>query len=272
MLTPEQNQANIRKCAEIAQGRIRRHRRLVRIAYFDEAGVAKEKQEPFLVVGGVLIHGDSEWQPIEICFNAILATIPSEIRDGFCFHAMHLHGDHPKFKGLLGPKQRFDLLSNVVETIKLFKLPISYGAVRREKIWEQLPTLKSEERTHFAHQLAFVSCALGFQGWFSRGPFDEVAICVVEKNDAKNRQLHLKQNFAKLRTEGWINVPFGVLFNFVDALHFARSSESIGLQLADTVAFLVKRHLMGKEDTEALYQELHPLLVCDPDQAMWPTI
>ncbi len=272
MLTLPEKYASIQRDAELSRKGVRRWRRLVRIAYFDEAGVAKEKQEPFLVVGGILIHGDTEWQPIEMCFNAILESgIPPEIREGFCFHAMHLHGNHRSFKGLLSPEQRFALLRDLVTTIKMFKLPISYGAVIRAKLIEKLPNCSSEQRTHLAHQVAFSSCALGFQGWFNRGSFsDEVAICVVGKNDAKNRQLHLKQNFAKFRTEGWIDVPFGILFNFVDALHFATPSESIGLQLADTVAFLIKRHLMGKEDTEELYQELHPLLVCDPLDALWP--
>lgn len=272
MLTLPEKYASIQRDAELSRKGVRRWRRLVRIAYFDEAGVAKEKQEPFLVVGGILIHGDTEWQPIEMCFNAILESgIPPEIREGFCFHAMHLHGNHRSFKGLLSPEQRFALLRDLVTTIKMFKLPISYGAVTREKLRESLPGWKSEHRTHLAHQMAFTLCAMGFQGWFNRGPFsDEVAICVADKNDAKNRQLHLKQDFAKLRNEGVPEAPFGVYYNFVDALHFAALSESIGLQLADTIAFLIKRHLMGKEDTEELYQELHPLLVCEPDSALWP--
>ena len=98
MLTLPQNVDKI-----TANGRpVRRWRRLVRIAYFDEAGTAKEKQEPYLVVGGVLIHGDQEWQPIEFACDMIVETlVPPELRAGFVFHAMHLHGGHEKYGGLL---------------------------------------------------------------------------------------------------------------------------------------------------------------------------
>jgi hypothetical protein len=244
----------------------------VRIAYFDEAGVSHERQEPFLVVGGVLIHGDVEWNPIEIALGAIKeARVPPELKDGFVFHAMHLHGDHKSYKKLISPEQRFAILGDLVRTIAMFKLPLSYGAVTRAKLGEQLANFKSEDRTHLGHQIAFTLCAMGFQGWFNRGPFsDEVAIAVADKNDAKNRQLHLKQNYATLRQFDHPLAPFAVYYNFVDALHFAALSESMGLQLADSVAFIIKRHLMKKDDTEELYKQLEPLFICEPESALWP--
>jgi Protein of unknown function (DUF3800) len=244
----------------------------VRIAYFDEAGTANELQEPFLVVGGVLIHGDTEWHPIEVASNEIIASmVPPELRQGFFFRATRLHGDHKSYKGVLSSEQRLELLRQLVNLIAQFKLPISYGAITRAKLHEALPSSKSSTRTHIGHQIAFSLCAFGFQGWFSRGPFgDEVVICVADKNDVANRQLHLKQTFAAQRAQGLPDLPMVLLMNFVDALHFASSSESIGLQLADVAAFVIKRHLMGKEDTDKLYKTLEPLLVCDPESALWP--
>ena len=53
----------------------------MRIAYFDEAGTAKESQEPYLVVGGLLIHGDQEWQLIEVARKQIIDTfVPPSLR------------------------------------------------------------------------------------------------------------------------------------------------------------------------------------------------
>jgi hypothetical protein len=63
----------------------------MRIAYFDEAGVAHEAQEPYLVVGGVLIHGDQQWQPVEYRAKKIIEThVPEKFGSDFAFHAMHL--------------------------------------------------------------------------------------------------------------------------------------------------------------------------------------
>ncbi len=244
----------------------------MRIAYFDEAGTSKEAQEPYLVVGGALIHGDREWQPIEFACDMIIETlVPPELRDGFVFHAMHLHGGHGNYKGLLSSEGRLRILRALIELIDRFKLPISYGAISRRKILELWPKSKSLDRVHLAHQAAFDLCLTGFQLWFNRGPFgDEVAICVAAKNDAKNRQLHLKQIYQSERMQGLPGQPFTMLFNFVDALHFAAPSESFGLQLADIATFIIKRHLMRKDDTEEFYEILKPLLVCDPVSALWP--
>ncbi|MGO9602794.1 MAG: DUF3800 domain-containing protein [Candidatus Binataceae bacterium] len=247
----------------------------MRIAYFDEAGTAKEKQEPYLVVGGVMIHGDTQWRDIEIALKLIAeAIVPAQIREGFVFRGMHLHGDHKRYKGLLSKDARFQILRELTGLMGRLELPISYGAVDRREIAKRRPDLKVEERTHIAHQIAFNLCVTGFQGGFNRGMYgqgDEVAVCVADKNDAKNRQLHLKQNFSVLRTKGLPQAPLIMLFNFVDALHFASLEESIGLQLADVAAFVIKRHLMGKEDTEEFYKPLEPnLAVYDPASALWP--
>ena len=38
---------------------------LVRLIYLDEAGISNPAHEPFLVVAGILIHGDKQWKLIE---------------------------------------------------------------------------------------------------------------------------------------------------------------------------------------------------------------
>jgi len=37
---------------------------LVRMIYFDAAGLSNPKHEPYIVVAGVIIHGDRQWKPI----------------------------------------------------------------------------------------------------------------------------------------------------------------------------------------------------------------
>ena len=81
-------------------------------------------------------------------------------------------------------------------------------------------------------------------------------------------KLTLKQDYAAQRRYPLPNNPLIMLFNFVDALHFAASEESIGLQLADSAAFIIKRHLMGKSNTEDLYKMIECRLVCELDSAL----
>jgi Protein of unknown function (DUF3800) len=145
-------------------------------------------------------------------------------------------------------------------------LPISYGAVNRTVFTKYLPKEKPKARTTYAHQIAFSLCTMGLQGWFNREHGDEVAICVADQNDAM--KLTLKQDYTAQRRYPLPNNPLIMLFNFVDALHFAASEESIGLQLADSAAFIIKRHLMGKSNTEDLYKMIECRLVCELDSAL----
>ena len=95
-------------------------------------------------------------------------------------------------------------------------------------------------------------------------------MAVAEKTDLKNMQLFLKQQFAFQRRLKQPDFMFLILFNFIDALHFAARNESVGLQLADSVAFVIKRHLMAKADSEEFYKLIEPCLVCKPESALWP--
>ena len=119
---------------------------------------------------------------------------------------------------------------------------------RVPKISDSNPILHIKSRLVYVHSDSKVG--------LTEKPFgDEVVICVPVYNDVANRQLHLKQTFAAQRAQGLPDLPMVLLMNFVDALHFASSSESIGLQLADVAAFVIKRHsLMRKGQTDKLYK------------------
>jgi len=213
----------------------------MRIAYFDEAGTASEEQEPFAVVSGIAIHGDTQWHAIETDLKTIITSqVPEELWSTFYFHATHLFSDHKSFRTLLSAQRRFQILREAAGIIAKYKLPVSFGAVNRKDFAEKLKDRTPADRIGLAHQFAFGLSVTGLQGWFNRNAADEVAICVADRNDKV--QMSLKQLFAMMRT-----IPLGhpvvSLFNFVDALHFAASEESIGLQLADIAAFFIKRHL-----------------------------
>jgi hypothetical protein len=115
-----------------------------------------------------------------------------------------------------------------------------------------------------AHQYAFALSITGFQVWFNREALNEVAICVADRNDKIH--ISLKQLFVIFRQMGL--GPIVSLPNFIDALHFAASEESIGLQLADCASFLIKRHLMDRPNSEEFYEIIEPCLCVDSESAL----
>jgi hypothetical protein len=77
--------------------------------------------------------------------------------------------------------------------------------------------------------------------------------------------------FDRLRRFAPEQLPLGLqLYNFVDALHFADSRETFGLQLADCAAFLIKRHLMERSDSEVFYKIIEPHIFCEQASAVCP--
>ena len=231
--------------------------------------MASEGQEPIAVTAGVLIHGDLQWGIVDGNASAIILNhVPKELWGSFYFHADHLFHDNKRFEGLLSPTTRFQILRELAGLIDRYELPVSYAAVTRGFVAEKLPHAKPAARMRLAQQFSFASCAIGFQGWFNRTPGvgDEVAICVADRKE--KLEPSLKRLYQLLRMEGLGGSPFLTLNNFIDALHFAASEESIGLQIADCAAFLIKRHLMGKKNTEEFYKIIEHRLCVDPDSAM----
>jgi Protein of unknown function (DUF3800) len=48
------------------------------------------------------------------------------------------------------------------------------------------------------------------------------------------------------------------LSNLIDDMYFGDSADSVGIQAVDMCAFLIRRHLAGKEDSEWLYKIIEP--------------
>jgi len=265
MLTPSSIKLN--NTSKIGpNGTVQRWRRLVRIVYFDEAGTSSNVQEPYLVVAGIIVHGDTQWLPIETYQRQIIDTlVPQELRAGFHFHAERLFSDHKEFKGLLSRETRFAIIREVLGIMAIHKLPVAYGAVTKDAVLGSLRIRKAKQS--FAHELAFLVCVKNVQCWFRDEAPSEVGMGVAATVDT---YLSLKRTFSSFRRP---NVPTNadfVLHNLVDALHFTEAKESIGLQLADAAAFVIKRHLMGKANTDAFYEIIKPLLTCKPESALWP--
>ena len=105
--------------------------RLVRFAYLDEAGVSNPKQEPILVVAGVLVHADTKWKPLERRLRSLAQEcVPAEHLADFRFHAkdlFHGSGFFPRDKWSM--EDRFRVLEELATLPAEFDLPVVYGAV-----------------------------------------------------------------------------------------------------------------------------------------------
>lgn len=243
---------------------------IVRMAYLDEAGLSNPHHEPFVVVAGPLVNADKQWLALERHLEALADRYaPPDKRAGFSFHATDLFSGGGAFPRERYPKEdRWKILDELVATIRLFKLPIAAGWVERENLAAAYPTHNAVELTTGAQAVAFAICTHAIDLYMRQGDGiepDEVASLVVENNnDARKliKDVHKfnrnPKNAAALTGMGFQKL---VLTKIIGTPHFEEKGDSSPLQLADVCAFVVKRHLMRKPESDRFYLPLEPGMI-----------
>lgn len=252
--------------------------RMTRFVYLDEAGISNPEQEPWVVVAGIIVHADDQWRALEkYLADLIEDVVPPDRRDGFYFHASDIwsgskKGHFPKdeFSG----DYRWKILEELCSIPQQFQMQIICGFVdRRRRIFGNVRDITPSGETIAEQTSAYFVCALQAEKFMreAAGP-DEVALLIAERADAAKpiKNLH-----------NWLRDPKGVgawqaaepddtwraympVERIVETAHFADKQDSLPLQLADTCAFFIKRHLMGRQNSEALYQKLAPNIMMRP--------
>lgn len=238
--------------------------KLVRIAYVDEAGVGREDHEPYLVVAGVLIHGDTECKPLE----KELLAIKSAEHDGkrlpsdFILHATELFSGGKTLSRDEWPKEvRWQILDKVLELPAKYNLPIAYGHVRKSDFFQDAAKSESKkvrrERLMAAHAVAFTVCAAVVDQTLRVNWPDEIVSIVAEDN--ANSRVLIKDVMRRYQEPDAIKslgLPENDFFPFThihDPVHFSEKRGASLLQLADACCFAIKRRLMRTTECDRFF-------------------
>lgn len=234
----------------------------MRMAYLDEAGISNPKHEPFVVVAGVLVNADTQWQAVE-SYLADLADeyAPPEHRQNFHFHATELFSG-----GKIFPRDKYDkehrwkILDEILKIPKKFKLPIAPGWVNRAKLSAKYLDEDSRQLTLRAQTVAFAVASYAVDFYMQNGKDvanGEVASLVVENNYEVREQLKNFHKFNRnprnaemLRTQGYGMMAYK---RIIGTPHFEEKGDSSALQIADACAFAIKRHLMKTPESARFY-------------------
>jgi hypothetical protein len=225
------------------------------LIYLDEAGNTGSRlddpDQPIHVVGAIII-ADKDWLAIEEVFNGLVARlIPKKLeRRGFEFHAADLFFGHGFFEAWSND-DRNGLVNEVLDIVTGNKLPIIYGAVNKPEFQ------KKYRRPSAPHDVAFLFAAERVERWFKKEAGDAVGMFIADETKAdKDMKASLPQ-YREL-------ISFGGrgdrLEHIIETIHFAASTETYGIQLADLVSYLIKRKLMGKANTMRFYERIEPLI------------
>jgi hypothetical protein len=235
----------------------------------DEAGLSNPKQEPFLVVAGVIVNADKNLIAVERYLDKLAARyIPAEMLDGFVFHATELfNGGGKVFKR---EDKRFPLVTRleiadaVAAIPKKFNLYVTIGHVERAGFPilddARIKAMSPKDKTIAAHVTAFTIRSMHVEHWMRKYASDEVCLLIVEDNQQartliKETQLYHPDGRIISTLDEKARVHFPLRKIKEDPLFQNKRKSSI-LILADFFAYVFKRKLMN----DARYQRfVNPL-------------
>jgi len=251
--------------------------KLVRIAYLDEAGISNPAHEPYLVVAGIILHADEHWRPIEEHMRAIgQRYLPDQPKP--LFHAKDIFHGIGAFDRQKWPRERrWELLLELCEIPKKFEIPVVFSWHHRERhrqeILKTTPNATVEHTHLVTHADVFVKAAMAIEGWMRLGPNRSESVMIIAEDTPKVKQ-GIKAIHAgytdRFKTVGLENMKLFHSNHIVDTVHFAGKRDSMPLQIADACAFMIKRHLMEKEDSVNFFAAMRPQIVYqDSADVLW---
>lgn len=237
----------------------------MRLVYLDEAGISNPAQESHLVVAGVMVSPDRQWNNLENYFRELHISIFPENADeigSFIFHAKDIwHGSGAFDRERFPRKERMRILMQLAQVPRLFQLPVFIGAIDRvpahAEILAENPQMTDKSVHHLIHMMAFINAVQGVEYWMNKNSPDEVAMLIAEdsplvKSTMKNLHGAYADRSYTDSTDAF-TAP-----HVIDTIHFAMKDESVLLQIADHCAFIAKRHIMGKTDVGELFEAIKP--------------
>lgn len=238
--------------------------RLVRFVYLDESGIGNAKHDRFVVTVGVIVHADVQWMPIvQYLQDLVEEVIRPEDRRDFYFHGTDLfHGTKKTHRNIYSKELRWDALLKLCSAVQKFHLPVVVGFVDRA---DPLLFGKNPLDAVISAQTATAGiCLLQVEEYMREYAHKgEVVSMVYENNDQcrkhiKKLQVLFQDHDAVSTFKAFETNIFGEsrctkhlpLQRVVDGAYFAEKQDSSVLQIADACAFVIKRHLMGRPETE----------------------
>jgi hypothetical protein len=238
--------------------------KLTRAVFLDESGLSRD--EPYLVVAGIIIHADSQMGPVEDALQEIIdANIDEPHRDGFVLHASALFSGN---KTELPPEiwdeaARVRILRQIFAIPGKLKLPVCIGSVDKKRFpWRGAPASATKHQIKVAmHAAAIAECVMNVEQWM-RGNTDEVAFLFAENNDevrnaAKETQILMKSKDAA-EVLDVLDKKYLPLVRIKDGINFATKEESKALQLADACAWAYRKSLLRDIRALHFYAALQP--------------
>src|SRR5271156_1192891 len=252
----------------------------VHLAYLDDS-----QDTGISMFGAVVIpHGGFGWAERMHSIAAEQLFSPDELKEKFHeFHAWELFKGEGAFKGIVEEK-RFLAIELLLMAVRDHQLPFIYAAIDDNKL-AQSPLSHSLFETANPLVAAFKLCLLGVEKWaLSRHARDDMGYQVdysdqylLIADDTKDQDLkkRLRNSYKLLRAaRPYAGQSNNRLWHAHDAMFFADSTDSVGIQLADLCTYIMHRRLMkrnpsAKDKSDRFYDMFSTQAICAKPEPEW---
>ena len=238
----------------------------VYLAFLDDSGTHPDKKTKYQVMAGAIIEG-WEFRNLEFAMGVVVSEILNDdMKEKFEeFHAWELFNGEGVFAGV-DQLIRLEAVDNILYQVAQHKVPIVCGAVNLDKLAEKMYSSASPL------DICFRLCVQGIESWAaesirlpaatkSQEAQDAQPLVVLICDDFKQKEVkdRIKKSFQQLRSK--VRPPdfdSGKTRYLHDDLYFGSSKDSIGIQIADLCAYVIRRHLEGDPNVTGLYGIIEP--------------
>ena len=262
----------------------------MRVTFLDEAGVANPKQEPFLVVAGIMLDPDRHYGALdaklralaEECFPPERSEVLAHVRAygrPFIFQAKdvwHGSGFFPREEergpihgwSLVRRMKVFEALSKNPEK---FSLNVVWGAVDRRMFFEVQKAKPSKKTESFLHALAYFQTMRRVDSWMIENAPREHTMLYAEDRPEVKSYLDIVHTMCVDRSvdENAPSHAFSSTHIF-EPVAFVPKDRSAILQVADHCAFIIKRKLQGCQHIGPYFENIRPMIWSKATAASMP--
>jgi hypothetical protein len=203
----------------------------MRLTYFDDCGLFNAKQEPYIVVAGILVDADKQLIGVEERINQIASSVfPPTLPPKFHFHAKDLfHGSGFFPRAQWRVEDRMSILMEIAKIPGEFNLPVTYAFVRRDSIprYSYPPGMTEREREVRAYINTVARFCESVEEFMTRRATDEVTVIIAEDKDSVRTRLkrahneYRDHNAMKQRNPLLVYFPF---YHIREGLHFLQKT------------------------------------------------
>jgi hypothetical protein len=225
--------------------------------FTDEAGTSAN--EPVVIVIALVASASRQAPAAVNLVQSLIQTVPAPLRPGFVSHATDIQNDH-EIRVLWPGKDRFEFLRNMMSIPNRVGMGLAYALSTRDRVFTVRPGYTREQMLHAS---AFGLC-MGMADKWLREDCEPNATAQIIAEDIPEMRRDLARAYSVLRANPQMVPPESVLrghsIDGVDAtkvglefrigrisgpVAFAKKDQVILLQVADAVAYGLRRYFSG---------------------------